>query len=268
MSTKREKQLAYSELQDKMLEEGVRRKKAAKILAVLRHFLGRSDLDGLVALDLGCSTGFISDELRAAGAQVIGVDIDVPGLAAAHAHFGSSIGFTCADGEKLPMADRSVDVVVFNHIYEHVVDADAVMDEIRRVLKDDGVAYFGFANRLGIVEPHYKLPFLSWLPQGLADRYISKAGKADHYYEKFRARPGLKRMAAGLNIWDYTYPVLTDSATFQSDDMVPSRLAHAPLAFWKSLAPILPTFIWVGTRSSAVPAGPQTAVAPRRILSA
>ncbi|GAB7004484.1 hypothetical protein JCM18899A_19570 [Nocardioides sp. AN3] len=268
MSTTREKQLAYSELQDKMLEEGVRRKKAAKILAVLRHFLGRQDLDGLVALDLGCSTGFISDELRNAGAQVIGVDIDVPGLAAAHSRFGSAIGFTCADGERLPLPDRSVDVIVFNHIYEHVVDADAVMDEIRRVLKDDGVAYFGFANKLGVVEPHYKLPFLSWLPQGLADRYISKAGKADHYYERFRTRPGLKRMAAGLNIWDYTYPVLTDSETFQSNDMVPARLANAPLAFWKALAPIQPTYIWVGTRSSRAPAGPATKVAPKRVVSA
>lgn len=264
----RSKQLAYSELQDKMLEEGARRKKAAKILSVLRHFLGRTDLADLVVLDLGCSTGFISDELRRAGASVVGVDIDVPGLVSAHKRFGSGIAFTCADGEQLPLADRSVDLVVFNHIYEHVVDADAVMDEIRRVLKDDGVAYFGFANRLGIVEPHYKLPFLSWLPQNLADRYISRAGKADHYYEKFRTRAGLKRMAAGLNIWDYTYPVLTDSAMFQSDDMVPARLANAPVGFWKLLAPVLPTYIWIGTRSSASPAGPTTSVAPKRVVKA
>lgn len=267
MAAERKRQLAYSELQNKMLEEDVRRKKAAKILAVLRHFLGRDDLAGLVALDLGCSTGFISDELRRAGAQVIGVDIDVPGLAAAHERFGSEIGFTCADGEQLPLADRSVDLIVFNHIYEHVVDADAVMDEIRRVLKDDGVAYFGFANKLGIVEPHYKLPFLSWLPQGLADRYVARSGRADQYYEKFRTRRGLKKMAAGLNIWDYTYPVLTDSARFQSDDMVPARLAHAPVAFWRSLAPILPTFIWVGTRSDRRPAGGTSTVAPERVVS-
>ena len=32
-----------------------------------------------------------------------------------------------ASGDDLPLPDASLDVVVFNHIYEHVVDADAVM---------------------------------------------------------------------------------------------------------------------------------------------
>ena len=63
--------------------------------------------------------------------------------------------------------------MVLNHIYEHVVDPDAVLREIRRVLAPDGVVYLGLANRLGVVEPHYRLPFLSWLPHGpLADRYV------------------------------------------------------------------------------------------------
>jgi 2-polyprenyl-3-methyl-5-hydroxy-6-metoxy-1,4-benzoquinol methylase len=57
-----------------------------------------TDLTGLRVLDLGCSTGFISDELYRAGATVTGVDIDEPGLARA-----------------------------FTHIYEHVVDPDAVL---------------------------------------------------------------------------------------------------------------------------------------------
>ena len=46
--------------------------------------------------------------------------------------------------------------MVLNHIYEHVVDADKVLSEIRRVLRDDGVAYFGFGNKYGVMEPHYK----------------------------------------------------------------------------------------------------------------
>src|SRR6476660_8184676 len=64
----REPQLAYSELKSDMLDEDGRRKKAAKIVTVLKHFLGRDDLDGLIALDIGCSTGFIADELNRAGA--------------------------------------------------------------------------------------------------------------------------------------------------------------------------------------------------------
>ena len=41
MTGPRQPQLAYSELAETMLDEPGRRQKAAKILAVLRHFLGR-----------------------------------------------------------------------------------------------------------------------------------------------------------------------------------------------------------------------------------
>lgn len=267
MTAERTRQLAYSELMDKMLDENHRRKKAAKINAVLQHFLGRQDLEGLTAIDLGCSAGYISDELRQRGAHVVGVDIDVPGLRGAHQRFGSDILFACADGEAMPFADRSVDIVVFNHIYEHVVDPDAIMSEIRRVLKEDGAAYFGFGSRLGIIEPHYRLPFLSWLPPRLADRYVAASGRADSYYERYRTRRGLKKMCAGLNVWDYTYSVLTDADRFEADDMVPTRLRNAPVALWKAISPVMPTFVWIGTPGARQPAGEAPAVPPRRIVS-
>ena len=261
----RQKQLAYSEIQSKMLVEDERRKKAAKIVSVLQHFLGRDDLKGHKVVDLGCSAGFISHELHRAGADVTGVDIDEPGLEKARLRFGGEIPFVCADGEQLPWPDESVDAVVFNHIYEHVVDADAVMAEIRRVLRPDGAAYLGLGNRLGILEPHYRLPFLSWLPYGAADRYVSALGRADSYHERFRTRSGLKRLCRGLRVWDYTYTVLAEPTRFQADDMVPGRLAGAPPALWKALTPIIPTFIWVGTPGTAAPRGPVTRVMPKPV---
>src|SRR2546426_522045 len=63
MSEGRAPQLAYSEFQGAMLEEDKRRRKAAKLISVVRHFLGREDLKGLTVADVGCSAGFISDEL-------------------------------------------------------------------------------------------------------------------------------------------------------------------------------------------------------------
>lgn len=83
MARQREAQLAYCELEDQMTDESSRRRKPQKITAVLRHFFGREDLEGLKVVDLGCSTGYIADELAELGAKVVGVDIDVPGLAQA-----------------------------------------------------------------------------------------------------------------------------------------------------------------------------------------
>ena len=259
---RREPQLSYSDLQSKMSDEAGRRRKAAKILAVLRHFLGRQDFAGLTALDIGCSTGFIADELRRAGATVTGLDIDEPGLAQARARFGDGIEFLNAGGDAIPKPDGSVDLVVFNHIYEHVVDADAVMAEIRRVLKPDGVVYLGLANRLGVVEPHYGLPFLSWLPKPLAHRYVRASGRAPEYYETFRTRRGLRRMCAGLSVWDYTFTVLTASRDVAAADLVPGPLASAPPSFWRALTPVLPTFIWVGTPGDRRPLGPECTAPP------
>lgn len=258
-------QLAYSELQAEMLDEQGRRRKAAKILSVLRHFLGRADFAGLQVLDIGCSAGFISDEFRLAGASVIGLDIDEPGLARARQRFGEHVQFVCAPGDDMPLPDSSVDIVVFNHIYEHVPDVGAVMAEIQRVLKPDGVVYLGLGNRLGIMEPHYRLPFLSWLPRRLADAYVRLAGRADSYYEAFLTRPGLRRMCLGLHVWDYTYAVLCQPERFAAEDLVPRRLRSAPPGFWHAISAVLPTYIWIGSPAGREPAGAALSVGPARI---
>jgi SAM-dependent methyltransferase len=258
-------QLAYSELQAEMLDEQGRRRKAAKILSVLRHFLGRDDFAGLQVLDIGCSAGFISDEFRLAGASVIGLDIDEPGLARARERFGEHVRFVRAPGDDMPLPDGSVDVVVFNHIYEHVPDVGAVMAEIRRVLKPDGAVYLGLGNRLGIMEPHHRLPFLSWLPRRLADVYVKLTGRADSYYEAFLTRPGLRRMCLGLRTWDYTYAVLCQPERFAAQDLVPRSLRGAPPVFWRAISPVLPTYIWVGSPAGDGPAGPRLPLDPVRV---
>jgi SAM-dependent methyltransferase len=258
-------QLEYSNLQPEMHNEEGRRTKAAKMLAVLGHFRGTADLTGTRVVDVGCSTGFIADEFRRGGATVIGVDIDVPGLVAAKARFGSGIGLVCADGERLPLPDASIDIVVFNHIYEHVVDADAVVSDIERILAPDGVVYLGLGNRWGVIEPHYRLPLLSWLPPRLADRYVRRFGKADAYHERFRGERGLRKMIARLIVWDYTDTVLADPEAFSAHDVVPAPLERLPTMAWRALRPVMPTFIWVGTKTALEPAGRPVRCPPRRL---
>ena len=261
-TAERTEQLAYSDIQSAMHDEVGRRAKAAKIIAALTHFLGRSDLAGLTALDLGSSTGFISDELRRAGAEVIGLDIDEPGLAAARRRFPAGVLWLRADGSRIPLPDRSVDVVVFNQIYEHVVDPDAVMSEIRRILKTDGVAYLGLGNRLTLWEPHVRLPLASWLPRRWADRYVRAAGRGDAYYERFRGRRSLRRMVGDLAVWDYTWTVISEPDRFAARDMLKGPVAKIPPRCLRVLAPVVPTYIWLGTPGDGRPRGESVAMEP------
>jgi SAM-dependent methyltransferase len=264
---RREAQLTYSDIQPLMHDETGRRRKARKIISVVQHALGRTDLANLLVLDLGCSTGFIADELRRAGGLVIGVDIDVSGLAAANARHPDGVAWVSADGVALPFADESVDLVVFNQIYEHVVDPDAVMVEIRRVLADKGIVYLGFGNRLTIVEPHVRLPFASWLPPGLADRYVRVTGRADRYHERLRARPGLRKLARELHVLDYTWTAVAEPARFGAEDVVRGPLRRVPWRALRLLAPFVPTYLWVGSRTRLDPAGHPCISPPRRVTT-
>ncbi|MBL7496851.1 methyltransferase domain-containing protein [Frankia sp. CNm7] len=296
----RGRQLCYSETEPRTLDEFTRRRKARKLIAVLAHFLGRDGRDGprvlagLRVLDVGCSAGFIADELAAAGAEVTGVDIDVAGLRRARARFARRARFVQADGLALPLPDGAVDVVILNHIYEHVVDADELVAEACRVLAPDGIVYLGLGNRLGVVEPHHRLPMLSWLPPVLADAYLRVTGRGEHYYERYRTRRGLRRMLTrvGLRAWDYTAAVMLAPETFHAEADLPrlpwlgtpppwlaglaarlpgagrppgrrSVAARAWLA--RAALPFAPTYLWVATPGPRRPGGRTLPAGPRPV---
>ena len=261
----REEQLAYSESMAKMLDERARRQKAAKIVAVVRHALGVETLSGLRAVDVGCSAGFIADELALAGATTSGVDIDEPGLEKARARFGERVDFRLARGEDLPFEDASVDVVVLNHIYEHVVDPEAVVADIHRVLRPGGLLYLGVGHRWQVIEPHHRLPFLSWLPRGAADRYMRLTRRGDHYYERYYTPGGLRHLFAAYDVWDYTLPVLADPVAFSAGDNVPAWAARVPETVLAAGLPLVPTYVWAAFKGAATPAGPTLRVPPRHV---
>ena len=87
-------------------------------------------------------------------------------------------------GTQLPFADQSFDVVLTNHVIEHVGDEQAQrahLAELYRVLRPDGVGYLAVPNRWMLVEPHYKLAFLSWLPHAWRTPYLRAMGKGEVY---------------------------------------------------------------------------------------
>jgi SAM-dependent methyltransferase len=92
--------------------------------------------------------------------------------------------FQIYDGETFPFADRSFDIVISNHVIEHVGDRQqqaSHISEICRVLAPGGYAYLATPSRWQFIEPHFSLPLLSWIPRGWRDGYVRIAGKGERY---------------------------------------------------------------------------------------
>lgn len=53
--------------------------------------------------------------------------------------------------------------------------------EVARVMKPDGVGYLAVPNRWMLIEPHYKLIFLSWWPHSWRSAYLKHMRGVDFY---------------------------------------------------------------------------------------
>jgi 2-polyprenyl-3-methyl-5-hydroxy-6-metoxy-1,4-benzoquinol methylase len=229
-----------------MYDEKERRLKSQKILAVLQdHF---ANCRSLSILDASCSTGIMLADLAEHFASSTGIDIDVAAVTAAESRFaGRGIQFRVMDALQTTFSDSCFDVIVCNQMYEHVPDATILMKEIFRLLKPGGVCYFGAANALRIIEPHYFLPFLSYLPKAISNIYLRMLGRGNQYYENLQTYWGLRQLVASFECIDYTIKVIAEPERFCAIDMVtpgsPSQklaLATARVAYW-----FLPAYVWL-----------------------
>ncbi|MEO6120912.1 MAG: class I SAM-dependent methyltransferase [Acidimicrobiales bacterium] len=117
-------------------------------------FLGAEgvDLAGRVVGDVGCGDGVMDLGLahRARPELLVGFDIvavDTAGLLARARSHGvatelpANLRFETCGADRLPAADASFDCLVSWSAFEHVVRPVAVLAEMRRVLRPDGVLF-------------------------------------------------------------------------------------------------------------------------------
>lgn len=143
------------------------------------HGLASGVLESLAArpgeriLDLGCGDGQLTTRISATGAIVVGVDSSHAMAAAARAR---GVLADEGDAESLPYASGSFDAVFSNAALHWVRDQDAMMGQVRRVLRPGGrfVAEMGGHGNIAAIRVA--------LTAVLARRGLGHLEKDENYY--------------------------------------------------------------------------------------
>lgn len=163
--------------------------------------------------------------------------------------------FHKVDGTSLPFDNDTFDVVVTNHVIEHVGDRAAQLHhlrEIRRVMRPEGKVYLAVPNRWMIVEPHYRIAFLSWLPSRWRTAYLRARGRGEVYDCEPLRRFEVESLAreAGFFARNTSIDALRALVSIETDASLAARaVAKLPDAILRPLDRIIPTHVYILERS-------------------
>lgn len=154
------------------------------------------------------------------------------------------------EGVELPFDDACFDVVLTNHVIEHVGDVSVQhrhLAEVHRVMKSDGIGYLAVPNRWMLTEPHYRLTFLSWWPHAWRTPYLRLMRKGTFYdceplqmrqLERMLSAAGFRYRNLGIEAWRETFEI-------EQPHAIATHLLRAtPDALLAPLRPIIPTLIY------------------------
>jgi len=215
-----------------------REAKAEKILEILGQSGHPIRADQRI-LDIGTGSGHIAMRLSRAG-LVVACDVVDQRVVGHHLPFARV-------GDSLPFRSESVDLVISNHVIEHVPDPEKHLREIRRVLRAGGVAYLATPNRWWPWEAHTHLPFLHYLPAEVFSRVARGLHRSSEPIH-LQSLAALRRRARGLFVvtpWHQEVLKQPDRYSLQLPSW--ARLISGLLPNWfvEVSAPFQPTLICV-----------------------
>jgi SAM-dependent methyltransferase len=219
-------------------------KKAKKIINLLETI---TNLNDKIILDIGTGSGYISSyigQFAGKGVKVFSVDITD------NRKTKEGFEFEIFSGDDIPYANNKFDIVITNHVIEHVGNRSKQLNhlrEINRVLKEDGLVYFAVPNKWSIIEPHYKLPFLSWLPAIVASFYIRITKKGAHYDCLILSHRDAINLfkETHFNYQQETFNALRIMSKVENKSFLFRKISGLPDALLKLIYPIIPTLIFI-----------------------
>ncbi|MGP1274786.1 MAG: bifunctional 2-polyprenyl-6-hydroxyphenol methylase/3-demethylubiquinol 3-O-methyltransferase UbiG [Caulobacterales bacterium] len=135
---------------------------------------GRTPLEGLDLLDIGCGGGLVSEPMARLGAKVTGVDAAEANIKTALVHAqeaGLDIDYRHGTAEQLLASEGAgrFDVVLNLEVVEHVADPVQFLTDCAALVKPGGMMIVGTINRTSraFVTAIFGAEYvLGWLPRG------------------------------------------------------------------------------------------------------
>ncbi len=209
-----------------------REKDADEIVNVIEPYLDKS-LEECKLLDVGCGNGRLSISLSQRVKEVKGFDIK-PNKLQRGRDKAEEFGLHNVKFESKSVYEfeekEIYDIVIMNDVIEHVPDQERALEICLKALRIEGVYYIKTNNRLWPIEAHRHLPFLSYLPRPLADKYVQLAGRGEAYDNCFLPTYiEVKDMLNDLPVsYNFEVPVNPEKKIYRFG----KRLINISGAFW------------------------------------
>ncbi len=111
-----------------------------------------------IVVDIACGEGYGSAILAATAEKVTGIDISEEVIAHAAKTYGSvqNLQFTVGAADAIPIADRSIDLVVAFETIEHLDETtqEGFLKEIKRILKTNGILVISTPDKSNYSDRH------------------------------------------------------------------------------------------------------------------
>jgi ubiquinone/menaquinone biosynthesis C-methylase UbiE len=220
------------------LEQLSRENKAKKIIVVLEEF---KNIGSCRVLDVGTGSGHIAYELSKISRTLDSVDLHDERI------LSKGYKFHKVPNELLPFPNDTFDIAISNHVLEHVPNQTVHINEIHRVLKKEGILYLATPNRWWPIDPHYKIPFITWFPRKLAQAYFQLFAKKkwDIYSLSY---PSIRELARDkFIIHNISLQILQNPKKFKLDIYKPLQPLLSLIPSWllRLLNPFIPTYVLV-----------------------
>lgn len=157
----------------------------------VRQAIGRNELQGISALDVGCGTGRFTGLLLEMGAMVTAVDSSSRMLAEVRRRYPAA-RLTLADARKLPFESSAFDLGVSVWVYNHMAAYEEAIGELCRVCREKVILGLPNAHSLYIL-PHILRRVRLWNGRYTVRSYPGVAPPTSTYFALEQVRAVLQR---------------------------------------------------------------------------